>query len=182
MVADLNLSPFSFRCQLDLGTQGLLEGRFQFQQVLTHTDQLSLVTTHIYDSKGNLTRTDYPEGTHEEWTYNSYGQVLTYRDKAGNVTTYEYNGNQDLIRITLPDETPGDPNDNPYWTLVYDSYSLLLSATDPDGNTISYTYDLMDRVTRIDYQDGSHEEIIFSSAGNDSYHSRFTKKGSGPVA
>jgi YD repeat-containing protein len=46
-------------------------------------------TTYTYDSMGRLTRTDFPDGTNEQSTYDAEGRRLTSIDRAGRARFHE---------------------------------------------------------------------------------------------
>lgn len=75
-------------------------------------------TSYILDPvTKRRTRTNYPDGSYETWTYNSFGQKLTHRLR--NATTES-------------------------WT--YDSVGLLTQHTDPAGTVTDYTYNALNRL------------------------------------
>jgi RHS repeat-associated protein len=75
------------------------------------------VTSYILDAAKRRTRSNYPDGTYETWTYNSFGQKLTHRLR--NATTES-------------------------WT--YNAAGLLTHHTDATGLLTTYTYNALNRL------------------------------------
>jgi RHS repeat-associated protein len=118
------------------------------------TDELNWTTTWTRDAQHRVTRVDYPDGTYETMTYNSFGQVLDYRqrnggtvhygydtrgllstytDEANYVTTYTYNA-QDLV-ATITNAR------NATWLLEYNERGQITKVTNPDSTFKTYAYD-----------------------------------------
>lgn len=109
----------------------------------------------------NLTRTDYPDGTNEQfghdangnvtsridrtgqswnYTYNSRGQMLTSVNPSGGVTTYTYNADGTLAS-NMDSATSAT-------TYAYDQHKRLASVTHP-GGTRQMAYDDNDNLTSV---------------------------------
>jgi RHS repeat-associated protein len=123
---------------------------------------------YAYDEHGNLTSAAQDKETSSEnevkLTYNPQGQVASSTDPDGNVTKYKYSetaGHEkgDLLKIEPP-STLGATE------LTYDSLDRVHSSKDGRGNTATYTYDGEDRVTRVEYSDGSTVSFKLDADGN----------------
>jgi RHS repeat-associated protein len=111
--------------------------------------------------------------------YNSYHQVLTNYNALGEMTVFNYNAKQQLASTTLPTGlvttniyfTSGSSSNHLNQTIDYaviggatnyyrtNSYTwtndLILTHTDPLGLTVTNTWDNLQRLTRLDYPDGT---------------------------
>jgi len=146
----------------------------QFQQPLVQTDRLGRITKHDYslDGKGNREKRTAAFGTADQatwqWDYNARGQVLNAYDAnyaAATpdlyVTSYVYDAAGYLIKkIDAADITGGT---RPIWSYSYDSAGRLTLSTDPEGRKAQYGYDSRNRVTRIDYDDATHEALTYGA-------------------
>ncbi len=146
-----------------------------FKQPLHEVDRLGRVTDHTYDVKGNRLTKSVAVGTADQatwsWTYNAKGQVLHAYDAEYNlaypdlhVTSFTYNTAGYLTAITASADVAGGPR--PTTTFTYDASGRMTQSMDPEGRKAIYTYDTRNRVTRIDYDDGSHEAITFGTGTN----------------
>ncbi|MBC7248827.1 MAG: hypothetical protein H5T62_00955 [Anaerolineae bacterium] len=130
-------------------------------QVQTFTNPISpteTVTCTFY----NLIRVDYPDGTNEQFAYDTQGNLTTYTDQAGQVWSYQYNARGQVTRVTNPTGGTMDYTYNSDGTLAtstdsdvgittygYDAYKRLNRITHPDSTFVQIAYDLNDRVTAI---------------------------------
>jgi RHS repeat-associated protein len=91
-----------------------------------------------YDVVGNLAGVTGPTGLTAEFLYDRAGNLLTSRDPLGRPTDFGYGG----------------------------PYDKLLSVYDARGNAVQYAHDGRGNVTRITYEDGSHEDFQYDGDGN----------------
>ena len=100
-----------------------------------------------------------------KFTVNTYdpvtGLLASITNRNGNVTSYQYDANGNLNAMDGP--APG-PADTTWFT--YDAAGRLFSKTDSLSHTTTYTYDQLDHVTRITFQDGTHNDFTFDANGN----------------
>ena len=75
------------------------ESQILNMQPPTTVDETGYTTTNTYDSNGNLTRVDHPDGTYEKYLYDSNNLPTYYRDRAGFVQLTERDSNERVIRI-----------------------------------------------------------------------------------
>ncbi len=144
-------------------------------QGFTHPDTGETVTFTFY----NLTRIDYPDGTNEQFTYDSKGNVSQRTDQTGNTWQYEYNDIGQITKITNPaggvlDSTYNDDatmasskdSDTGTTTYEYDAYKRLSKITHPDASTVQITYDLADRVSSLTDENGNAYAYTYDTNGN----------------
>jgi RHS repeat-associated protein len=125
-------------------------------------------TFYAYDEHGNLASAgqDKESGAENEvkLTYNAQGQVASSTDPDGNVTKYKYSevaGHEkgDLLKVEPPSPLGATE-------LTYDALDRVHSSKDGRSNTATYTYDGEDRVTKVEYSDGSSVSFKFDADGN----------------
>jgi len=121
-------------------------------QTQTFTNPLTsdTVTFTFY----NLTRIDYPDGTHEEFTYDTSGNMLTRVDRAEKRWTYTYNARGQILTVTNP--TSGGI------TYTYNADGTLASSTDSDKGITTYGYDGYKRLNRITRPDTTFVQIAYN--------------------
>lgn len=159
-------------------TTSITEHDTAFNWVTRETDRLGRVTDYQLDARGNRLSKTEAFGTADaatwSWTYNSLGQPLTATDANGNVTEYFYspsgsvtainnNAGGYLVRKLEPSDTPGGPRAEFVYGWDVANGGLLTSVTDPLGRVVSYVYDERNRVTSINYFDGSNETYAYGS-------------------
>jgi RHS repeat-associated protein len=142
----------------------------------TFTANPDEATFTFYD----LARIDYPDGTHEEFTYDAKGNVLSYTDCAGKTGQYEYNACWQVMKITNPaggvtdftynaaDATLASSTDSDIGvtTYGYDTYKRLNRITHPDGTFVRMDYDLNDLITGITDERGMTYNFTYDANGN----------------
>jgi RHS repeat-associated protein len=103
------------------------------------------VTTNVYNSYGELSKTTDPTGAVTSYTYDAAGNIATVTDADGNVYAYTYTPTSQVATKSLENWTGNPYSPSPAATLVLDSYAYdpagrLASVTDSMGRTTSYTY------------------------------------------
>ena len=91
------------------------------------------MTSHTRDANQRITRTDYPDGAYETFSYNSFGQVLTHQMKNGTYERFAYDARGLLTdkwnpKFSVPVE--GDPHAFPITPPALDGWM----PTDPSVN------------------------------------------------
>ncbi|MEF9921245.1 MAG: hypothetical protein RR741_09025, partial [Erysipelotrichaceae bacterium] len=90
------------------------------------------MTKHSYDNRNNVIKTEYPDGTYEEYKYDGNNNIIYQIDKEGKVTTTSYNIKNDIISIL---------ENNKVGTIYeYDNQRRVSKETDAFGVSKSYTY------------------------------------------
>jgi RHS repeat-associated protein len=134
----------------------------------------------------DLLRTEQKRGAAYETvvslTYDNRHLPLTATDMAGQVTTYSYNTRGQLKTVITPPragitenrstvygydgngylERISRPMRDAVTTFTYDAYGRQRSVTDSEGYVLTYDYDLLDRLVRTTYPDGTQEETVFN--------------------
>ncbi|MEM7790880.1 MAG: RHS repeat-associated core domain-containing protein [Verrucomicrobiota bacterium] len=125
------------------------------------SDDLALarVTSMQYDGRGNLIRTDYPDGTFTRMGYNLEGRMIWSTNQLGEVAAMAYDalGRQTHIVMAAPEdpdadalaalswntfvEMPAALQDNPATETIYDSIGRVEFTIDPVGNLTQNVYD-----------------------------------------
>jgi YD repeat-containing protein len=150
------------------------------------TDGEARVTSYVYDSRNLRVTETFPDSSspsdHVTKTYDAAGRLATRTDQGGNTISYTYDAADRLIRKTDPDtNTDGFTYDvvgrllrgtsQRYGTTVartYDSGGRLHTEglTPPSQQatyTVAYSYDRADRVTALQYPDGSSVTRTYTS-------------------
>ncbi len=161
-------------------------------QTATITDPISRVTTMAYSygtGKGDLTQVTFPDGSTNQYAYDStYHQLTQFTDTLNHLTTYSLNGTGDatqvkdalgnLVTMTYSSGellTRKDQRGNTT-TFAYDSTTRhLTTTTDPAGGVITLTYDssgnvttsqdALGRTTTLAYDGMSHVTTITDALG-----------------
>lgn len=94
-----------------------------------------------YDSKGNVTTRTDRSGQRWLFTYNSRGQLLTATAPSGGIVTTAYNSDATVASIQFPGAQAA--------TFEYDALRRTTARKNPDGTTLTYAYDARDLVVSI---------------------------------
>lgn len=101
----------------------------------------------------------YTDAAGKTWNYlyTTVGQLKQVTSPTGETTTYNYDGQNRLESIVPPQAGAGV-------TFTYDSLVTYRVHTRSDAvnGTLTYTYDNGDRVTKVDYPDGTHEDYGYN--------------------
>jgi RHS repeat-associated protein len=157
-------------------------------RLLTETDPLGDVTTHVYDAVGNeeavtdpndstttytydgqnrLATATAPDDGVTTYTYDLAGNRLTEKDPLDHTTTYTYDAASRLTAVTT---ATGAKTTN-----RYDENGNLVAAVEPRGNvaganpadyTTSYAYDRADRRTSVTDPLGDQTTLTYDAVGN----------------
>ena len=145
------------------------------------TDSNGSTTTFTCDSLGRCVRTDFPDGTHEDSSFNSLGRMTGYTRKNGAVIAADFNYRGCVTSSTTTDSDPSIP---PVTTVhrydglgnvvrttqggsdivcAFDSCSDLLSETQ-NGRVVSHTYNHRGRSSTT-YPGGARFNEVCDSQG-----------------
>lgn len=119
--------------------------------VLSVTDEQD-TTNYVYDEVYRLVGVTYPDGSTENYVYDAAGNRLEKNHSVTGVISYVYNEANQLVRSSDGTEYTYDKNGN-------------LKVKMMDGETTTYTWDEENRLTQIDYPDGSHSRYIYDGLG-----------------
>ena len=122
-------------------------------------DIRGLAVSNTFNALDQPTRQDYPDGTYESWTYNTWGEPTSYRDRLGNVTSNLFDSAGRLTRQI-----------DPRGTSTYIGYTDADFVSSISNATLGYAwtfqYDEEGQVTRIDYPNGLVDERSYDPSGN----------------
>ncbi|WP_243146922.1 RHS repeat-associated core domain-containing protein [Scytonema sp. UIC 10036] len=130
-------------------------------------DALARRTEYVYNEKGELVETIYPDNTSTtkddnpriKTKYDAAGRQIETIDQLGRVTRYIYDKVGELRFTVYPDKTPDDQNlspqlwDNPKTETIYYTDGLVKAQIDELGNRTEFRYDAAGRQTEIIYAD-----------------------------
>lgn len=122
------------------------------------TDRLGKVTTHKYDSRGNIIETTDPLQNKTTYTFDLEDNMLSRTDPAGNTTSWTYDNRKNITSVI---DAAGYTN-----TFSYGSFGELTSHTDPLGQTSSWEYDQFGNLTRQTDPTGAAVTFEYDAGGN----------------
>ena len=111
----------------------------------------------VLSTQGLPTQFVYPDGSYEQFSYDSLGQVTERINRRAQNVRYAYNTAGQITNVTIP----GDR------TIVfsYDTRQRLVRADCTRTGWIQNTYDNRDFLTRVDYQGGRWVRYEYDDAG-----------------
>ncbi len=150
----------------------------QDSRIKSETDPLGNSKSYTYDANGNVTEIKDEEGHITKNEYDKLSRLIKTTNAAGETTEYEYDSMGNVVK-----EIRGDGKSREY---TYDLSGNLTSETDYRGKKTAYTYDcenhlnsisrgdyreqyqrdLLGRITKKSYSDGSGEEYTYDVHGN----------------
>jgi RHS repeat-associated protein len=132
---------------------------------------------YAYDSAGNLTSIEYPDGSKEGFSVDAQGNLTSYTNRRGETITYSYTEDGLIAQQTHLGETPGQytydsegnllsvVNAQGTTTLEYDANDRLATITYPNGRFLSFAYDAVGRRTQLTGSDGYEVNYAYDTAG-----------------
>ncbi|MBP7949558.1 MAG: RHS repeat protein [Verrucomicrobiales bacterium] len=141
--------PFSVLHACDVDGDGTAEilGHFRCQSGVCSdaTDSKGYTTTFHRDSAGNLTQCDFPDGTHENYGFDSHGRChsITHKDGTVVVADLDRDGRLDLVTYSggPPTAVPVPPTD-----YRYDGLGRPVQC-DQGASHLAFTWDSMGNQT-----------------------------------
>ncbi len=123
------------------------------------TDVLGNTTTTWLDSRGRIAMIEDALGNRSRMTYDATGNLAAVVDPTGAAAWFTFDTADNLIAARDPmgrqtEFAYGDPYDNLQW--IYDAR----------GNAVQYVHDDAGNLTRINYEDGSYEDLQYDDDGN----------------
>jgi YD repeat-containing protein len=175
---------------LDDGTTQWYQYEYESQtgHLTRETDPLGRTTTYTNAPNGiDLLEVRRVNGQTtdllQSFTYNAQHRPLTVTDAAGQTTTYTYNAAGQLLTVVTPPrsgltlaqrtttyaydtygrlESVTGPAAGATMTYSYDGYGRLRTVMDSEGYGVITDYDALDRVTKVTFPDGTHEETVYN--------------------
>jgi RHS repeat-associated protein len=124
-------------------------------------DIRGLAVSNDYNALGQITKKTYPDGSTEEWTFNTWGDSTSFKDRVGNVESNVYDALGRLIQrvdarqfstytvYTNADQAAVVSNSiGQVWRFSYDAEGRVLGTTHPDSSVETMAYDPMGNVTQ----------------------------------
>ena len=125
---------------------------------LTERDELNRLTTNTRNVSNQITRTDYPDGTYETFTYTGTGLLKTHRFRNASTETFNYDG---FGNLTSHVDAAGFTT-----THTYHANGLRAFTITPLNQTTSFQYDWLGRTTRVTHPDNTFRASAYDSFGN----------------
>ncbi|MCS7468222.1 putative Ig domain-containing protein [Stieleria sp. ICT_E10.1] len=140
-------------------------------------DALGRRTKFVYDDRGLMTETIYPDDTPADDTdnprtrteYDAAGQVIAEIDELGRTTRFIYDRVGRRTATIHPDETPGDDTDNPRTETQYDAIGRVLAEIDERGNRVEFRYDAVGNRTETILPDATPGDLNDNPRLQDQY-------------
>jgi len=126
------------------------------------TDERGHTTFYRRDARRRVKQIDYPDGSHEYFTYNDLNQVLTHTLPSGAVQTSVYDGNHRLIResnsvdiaispLDYKEYTYYGPSNHPEWTGLVETMTDGRARVSGAPFTVRMTYNGRYAVKTVEY-------------------------------
>jgi RHS repeat-associated protein len=120
-------------------------------------DMLGNEVRHQYNELNLRTRSDYPDGSAEQFEYDKQGQLVKFINRRGAIHRFEYDALGRVIREIDPLGAAKD--------YTYDPVGNMVSKTDGDGNLIRMEYEGSYLLRRIVDPTGKATSYQYDDAG-----------------
>ena len=130
----------------------LTNGQNRFGEVRAKSDMYGNITTYERDSRGNVIKITYPDGSTEQKTYDEYNNVIRSADRVGAVTYYVYDAEgKHLLKAAKPLDGRSvyseEADESKFAVTAYTYYpdeangrkGLVHTETGPLGDSENYT-------------------------------------------
>ena len=114
-----------------------------------------LLVSLNYNNQHLPLRVTNAAGAVTEFVYNTYGQLTSVTNAKKDAITLSYDTNGFLTNVvgSLPASR---------LSFTYDNMNRVRTVSDSQGYTVTNSYDYLDRLTRMDYPDGTSEVIVYN--------------------
>ncbi len=137
------------------------------------TDALGRRTQFVFDERGQLVETIFPDATLMDLSdnprtrteYDAAGRETATIDELGRRTEMVYDKIGRLIETIYPDATPADLADNPRIRTEYDEVGQTTAQIDERGNRTEFGYDLAGRQVLVRDALGHETTTAYDAAG-----------------
>lgn len=160
-----------------------IEARYNqsFNSIELFRDQRGNTITYSYDTDGNLTGINYPDGSQFQFGYDGQGRTIRQTNRRGQSVLFFYNTQNQLIRKEFPDgskiefdydaqfrveaatRTQGATVASTHYG--YNSLNQVISVTDADNRTLNFTYDAAGRRKTLTGPDGLTQKYFYNAQG-----------------
>lgn len=96
---------------------------------------------YLLDDWGKVISISYPDGGHEQYTYDFAGNIVSTEDAIGHVTHFKYDGTNNLLYIKFPDGTEK--------RFAYDKQGRKTLEKNMLGNVMRFAYNMDDQIMSI---------------------------------
>lgn len=158
------------------------ESRYnELGQLIEQIDPLNRSTRYVYDERGLLVETIYPDATPDDDTdnprtqteYDLLGRRVAQIDELGARTEFVYDALGRLVVTVFPDNAPNDSSDNPRTETVYDALGRTIARIDERGHRSETVFDaagnavmtILPDDTPDDSSDNPRIKSVFNAAG-----------------
>ncbi|NEP10260.1 MAG: DUF4114 domain-containing protein [Symploca sp. SIO2C1] len=140
-------------------------------------DALGRSTKYIYDERGQLTESIYPDATPDDDSdnprtrteYDLAGQVVAEIDELGHRTAFVYDALGRQTQTIYPDDTPDDLLDNPRTRTEYDAAGRVVAEIDERGNRTEFVYDAAGRLIKTILPDDTPGDLSDNPRSSSTY-------------
>ena len=127
------------------------------------TDPEGGVTQYQYDANNRLTQITTPQEEIIRFSYDVGGRMTRQDNANGTYSLYTY----DLLdRVVSLSHYNSSDSVFASYSYTYDNNGNRLSMTDHEGGVNRYEYDGDNRLTQVNYPDGTIESYMFDATGN----------------
>lgn len=120
----------------------------------TAPGSVSTIAKYSYDSNHNISSYADAAGQYWAFTYSLTGELLTSSNPIGSLTTYVYDAVGHLLQII-------NSGGKPVLSLVYDDFGRVETKEDSEGYLLRFKYDAMDRITTVEFPDGTSHDLLW---------------------
>ncbi|HLK47666.1 MAG TPA: RHS repeat-associated core domain-containing protein [Bryobacteraceae bacterium] len=146
------------------GTFGVTYAYDSLNRLASVTDPASGTTIYTFDSAGNLSRTDYPNGTGHTYSYDSRNRLTAMAFNRNGIAAASYSYTLDAVGNRMSVAELGTRTVNYNYDAIYrlTGEAITGATTGPNG-TVQYTYDPVGNRTQ------TASTLVGVSSGSSSY-------------
>ncbi len=151
------------------------DGQNKFGEVRSETDAYGNITTYKNDSRGNVVRTTYPDGSYERNEYDENNNLTLSVDRLGAYTYSFYDGDNNLVKTARPlDGTSrynndGNDNEENFAVERYEYYpapsAAPSAAASPDADAVP-AKGLLKKEFGVKGDANNYTEYTYDAKGN----------------
>jgi len=138
-------------------------------QVLDTIDGNTHTMSYVYDIRGRLTFTKYPDTTTSQQVYDGVGHIIQRTDQASKSTYYTYDDAGQLSNVCQIGSGCTDPLAQ-VTKYQYDYHGNLNYIEDANHNKTNFVYDVLNRQVLKTWPDATFEKFTYDANGNQTFH------------